>query len=833
MDCYAFHPYRVYNCAPFSVVTPTSDTQGVTQERTMLPPRSEKKRLVSRPLSPTHKRHKPAQSTQQTQPSVGVNTRLLSGKQDSRDVSPKLQPSQFNDSTKQREVPSASALTHELVIRSRPLVAELDYKAGEARSTSLRPRLPYQTRVSEKLATCGLTSNAEEKKPTRAVNVRAANDSTKPPYSPAQRTQWYWASEMPAVRDHILKARKERAKAARTKAVKKAKMPTSPSSLWPAITAPTATPPPESSASISPESSISPSPETSVSPSPPLAPSPLDLGSPDSIGKSPPGLRLVHSRSGNHSLNHHGHLNGGPLATSAFSNARTVSKVPERHGSFDRSSCPSPDPPPQYEGSTHGVLPDPIKTIDPAPTIALCNSSRPESVSTCGVANGDQRKCPTGFSNCLDQTIAKMTIPYLTGTLDRGYDKPHSMNPGTARVTPTLSCKVPVGAGNTSGACPAWNDSNRDNQPGTGVWDAKSEDPLLRYWNEAIWQFQAPEPLIVFTVTVNDATVQDVSVGRDGGGDNPAGEGPNQQQGTSDPRHMPEEPTAHVQGTSNDGLNQQQGTSDPRNVPEGSAAHVQRTSNDSEHLESFPDITESLLQYHGSTTVAGAGSAGGPRSRRATTLSSDDGCCCCLPCFRGRRIRSHVTTRGGPIALDELQVEAGSTAPAPQSDYRPVGYAQDDQTEELLNIERSLAILNNQSAHNRALRASDNDRARRSENSQTLRNDTADTTGESSTGTSTAPTAASPHQQQVDPKMTTSDNVSSDAPGEASAKSRRGSDQAVSSSVHESNESKIFRWSTRELQEAHDAQEAEKDERQAEQRKSEDIAEVVGAGHTA
>ncbi|KAI4118036.1 MAG: hypothetical protein LQ345_001836 [Seirophora villosa] len=666
---------------------------------------------------------------------------------------------------------------------------------------------------------------------------------------------------MPAVRDHILRTRKERAKAARTKAVKKAKTPTSPSSLWPAVTAPIATPPAESSASISHESSISPSPETSVSPSPPLAPSPLDLGSPDSIGKSPSGLRLVHSRTGSHSLNDHGHLDGGSLPKSAFSNARTASKFPERHGSFDRSSCPSPDPPPQYERSTHGVLPDPIKTTDPAPTITLCNSSGPESISTCGVANGDQIKCPTAFSNYPDQTIAKMTIPYLTGALDRGYDKPHSMSPGTARGTPIISCKVQVGPGNTSGACPGRNDSNRDNQPGTGVWDAKSEDPLLRYWNEAIWQFQAPEPLIVFTVTIDGAAVQDVSVNRDGGVDNRAGEGPNQQQGTSDPRNMPGEPTAHEQGTSNDGLNQQQGTSDPRNmpgeptahgqgtsndglnqqqgtsdprnVPEESAAHVQRTSNDSDRMESFPDLTQSLLQYHGSTTAAVAGSMGGPRSRRATTVSSDDGCCCCLPCFRGRRIRSHATTRGGPIPLDGLQVDAGSTAPAPQSDFRPVGYAQDDQTDELLSIERALAILDSQSAHSGAPRASDDDRASRSENSQTLRNETADTTGESSTGNSTAPTATSPHQQQVDSKMTNSDNVSSDAPGEASGKSHRGSSQAVSSSVQKPDESKNLRWSTRELQEMHEAQEAEKDEGQAEQRKSEDIAEVVGAGHTA
>ncbi|KAI4192699.1 MAG: hypothetical protein LQ348_003070 [Seirophora lacunosa] len=296
---------------------------------------------------------------------------------------------------------------------------------------------------------------------------------------------------------------------------------------------------------------------------------------------------------------------------------------------------------------------------------------------------------------------------------------------------------------------------------------------------------------------------------------------------------MPGEPTAHEQGASNDGLNQQQGTSDPRNAPEESAAHVQRTSNDSEHMESFPDLTQSLLQYHGSSTAAVAGSTGGPRSRRATTVSSDDGCCCCLPCFRGRRIRSHATRRGGPIALDGLQVEAGSTAPAPQSDFRPVGYAQDDQTDELLSIERALAILDSQSAHSQAPRASDDDGARRSENSQTLRNETADTTGESSTGNSTAPTAASPHQQQVDSKMTNSDYVSSDAPGEASAKSRRGSSQVVSSNVHESDESKTLRWSTRELQEAHEAQEAEKDDGQAEQRKSEDIAEVVGAGHTA
>lgn len=795
----------------------------------MLPPRSEKKRLVSRPLSPTHKRHKPAQSTQHTQPSLGVNTRLSSGKQDSRDVSPNLQSPQFNDSTKQGEVLNASALTHELVIRSRPLVAEVDYKAGEA---SFRPRFPCRSPVSEKLTACDHLSNAEEQKPRRAHNVKAANDSTKPPYPRAQRIQWYWASEMPAVRDHILRARKERAKAARTKAVKKTKTPTSPSSLWPAVTAPIATPLAESSASISQESSISPSPETSVSPSPPLAPSPLDLGSPDSIGKSPSGLRLVHSRTGSHSLNDHGHLDGGSLPKSAFSNARTASKFPERHGSFDRSSCPSPDPPPQYERSTHGVLPDPIKTTDRAPTITLSNSSGPESISACGVANGDHRECPTAFSNCLDQTIAKTTIPYLTGALDRGDDKPHSMNPGTARVTPIISCKVQVGPGNTSGASAGRNDSNRDNQPGTGVWHAKSEDPLLRYWNEAIWQYQAPEPLIVFTVTIDGATVQDVSVNRDGG-DNPTGEGSNQQQGTSDPRNMPGEPTAHEQGASNDGLNQQQGTSDPRNAPEESAAHVQRTSNDSEHMESFPDLTQSLLQYHGSSTAAVAGSTGGPRSRRATTVSSDDGCCCCLPCFRGRRIRSHATRRGGPIALDGLQVEAGSTAPAPQSDFRPVGYAQDDQTDELLSIERALAILDSQSAHSQAPRASDDDGARRSENSQTLRNETADTTGESSTGNSTAPTAASPHQQQVDSKMTNSDYVSSDAPGEASAKSRRGSSQVVSSNVHESDESKTLRWSTRELQEAHEAQEAEKDDGQAEQRKSEDIAEVVGAGHTA
>lgn len=169
---------RISSLSSLQLCTPTSDTQGVTPERTMLPPRSEKKRLVSRPLSPTHKRHKPAQSAQHTQPSLGVNTRLSSGNQDSRDVSPNLQPSQFNDSTKQGQVLNASALTHELVIRSRPLVAEVDYRAGEA---SFRPRFPYRSPVSEKLTACGHLSNAEEQKPRRADDVKAANDSTKPP----------------------------------------------------------------------------------------------------------------------------------------------------------------------------------------------------------------------------------------------------------------------------------------------------------------------------------------------------------------------------------------------------------------------------------------------------------------------------------------------------------------------------------------------------------------------------------------------------------------------------------------------------------------------------
>ncbi|KAL8647472.1 MAG: hypothetical protein Q9210_005542 [Variospora velana] len=497
--------------------------------RTMLPPRSEKKRLVSRPLSPTHKRHKLAQYTQQTQASSRLNTLLLSPKQTLKDVSPHLQFSQFDDISKQRKAPHASALTHKLEIRSRPLRPEVDYKAVEARNTDSRPSLPHQSPVSDTPVHHDHVSNTLEENQPRADSFKAANASTKARLPRAQRTHWFWPSEMPAIRDHILRARKERAKAARTKPVKRARTPTSPWSFPPALTAQT----------------VLPSPESSVSPSLSCAPSPLDLGSPDSIDEFPLNLRTVRVRTGERPMTDQDSPDHNLVTTSASSRARTVPKLSVRRGSFDRSSCPSPDPPPRYEESNHKGLPSSTKTTDPAPTTTSCNGSISESVSTCEVTNGNQEKCPTGFRNGLDQTKAKMTTPHLPRVLNRGYDRPHPTSLGAGRNAPILSCKVQVHSGNPFGACSAWDGCYYGNQHCTGAWNAKSKDPLLHYWNEAYGQFQAPEPLIVFTVTMNDATMPVISVDRDGEVNNAGAESSKQQRETSNPRSVPEKATAH------------------------------------------------------------------------------------------------------------------------------------------------------------------------------------------------------------------------------------------------------------------------------------------------
>ncbi|KAL8982967.1 MAG: hypothetical protein Q9177_005117 [Variospora cf. flavescens] len=556
--------------------------------RTMLPPRAEKKRLVSRPLSPTHKRHKLAQYAQQTQASSRLNTLLLSPKQTLEDISPDLQFSQSDDSTKRRKVPHASALTHKLEIRSRPLRPEVDYKALEARNTNSRPLLPHKSPVSDAPVHHHHMSNALEEKQPRADSSKAANASTKAGLLQAQSTHWFWASEMPAIRDHILRARKERAKAARTKPVQTAGTPTSPSLFRPALTAQT----------------VLPSPELSVSPSLPCAPSPLDLGSPDSIDEFQMNLRSVRVRTGERPMTDQDHLDHSLVTTSASPKARTVRKFSVQRGSFDRSSCPSPDPPPRYEESNQKGLRSSTKTTDPAPTTTSCNGSISESVSTCKDTNGNQEKCPTGFRNDPDQTKAKMTMPHLPRALNRVNDRPHSTSLGAGRNAPILSCEVQVRSRNPSGACSAWNGCYRGHQHCTGAWDAKSKHPLLHSWNEAYGQFQAPEPLIVFSVTMNDATMPVISVNRDGEVNNAGAETSNQQRETSNPRNVSEEPTAHVQRASDDGLNSLQGTSDPRNISEEPNAQVPAPSRDGEPMEPFPNITESLLRYSESTTNA-------------------------------------------------------------------------------------------------------------------------------------------------------------------------------------------------------------------------------------
>ncbi|KAL9018299.1 MAG: hypothetical protein Q9185_004402 [Variospora sp. 1 TL-2023] len=548
---------------------------------------------------------------------------------------------------------------------------------------------------------------------------------------------------MPAIRDHILRARKERAKAARTKPVQTAGTPTSPSSFRPAITAQT----------------VLPSPELSVSPSLPSAPSPLDLGSPDSIDEFQMNLRSVGVRTGERPMTDQDHLDHSLVTTSASPKARTVPKFSVQRGSFDRSSCPSPDPPPRYEESSHKGLRSSTKTTDPAPTTTSCNGSISESLSTCKDADSNQEKCPTGFRNDLDQTNAKMIMPHLPRALNRVYDRPHSTSLGAGRNAPILSCEVRVRSGNPSGACSAWDGCYRGHQHCTGAWDAKSKHPLLHSWNEAYGQCQAPEPLIVFSVTMNDATTPVISVNRDGEVNNAGAETSNQQRETSSPRNVPEEPTAYVQRASDDGLNSLQGTSDPRNISEEPNAQVPAPSRDGESMEPFPNMTESLLQYSESTTNAVASPSRGSRGRRTTTVSSDDGDCCCLPCFRRRRQRRHVITQGGPIALVERQVESRPTTPAPQSDFQPVGYTQEDQTEKPSyegSTELSVGLPQPRS----------------------VRNKTANTTGESSrtsTGASTAPTEVSPHQQQIDQKSRNWDKGSPNTRGGASGTSHSGS----------------------------------------------------------
>ncbi|KAI4128747.1 MAG: hypothetical protein LQ338_002590, partial [Usnochroma carphineum] len=578
-----------------------------------------KKRLASRALSPTHKRRKSVrsiydQNATDTQPSapqffrrgtIAENVSELhcpevpelaptkdSLRNDYENASsvvrqadaPYAPPSnaeslprpqdleslQAKSSTTGRGVCRPSSQTHDIVTRTRPLPADADTRAVNAQNNT---RIQARSRSSHRYSASDMSAIRDRVLRVREKRTRAAKDHKAtitriepPPETRSRITHRFLASETLAIRDNVLKAREKRTRATRKRGIKKGKRPAAKS-----VSAA------RKAARLNNWLDISPSTESSVLSNSSSAPSPLDLGSPVSDKDVPSKLSLrapctTRVSSDGFPAGQTRRIDGNQTVSPPrkLANERVFSGDSEQHGPFERSGCPSPTPSLLCEKCIYGSYPCSDICTEPALHTTGPNGSLLKFMPAYKAVNGNQRVVHPWNNGRCGQQKSKMTEPCTLGAPDPWYNEPSATDLDVSEdISLEKSLEAPVSSARL-----------KDDECGPNSYIAgvtRLTIPLLDYWRHDSLQFEAPAPLMVYTlITEGMAATQDTQVDED------------VDMGTRDARSQ----SGH------------DGTSEPRITPQGTVSQIQGPSNDNQWLERFPDLSEDDLRYSHSTTNA-------------------------------------------------------------------------------------------------------------------------------------------------------------------------------------------------------------------------------------
>lgn len=593
-----------------------------------MPPSPDKKRIVSRPLSPTHKRRKSApsiyeQDGRDTQPSAAQNLcwgKITNSVFNVHDLDlPELTPaadvprngdenassvsrqtdasyprapsakislftqalprtqglhllSQADDSTHARAIPQSNLSTLNEVLQSRPLRPDMDYKGVHPCN---QPRYQIGSQFFRRFGAIetsrtedhALKARERKARTVEAYKVADAPIKSSPHMQPPPHTKPRNAHRFLASETLAIgdHVLKTRKKRARVARQEALRRTKRPQARYIS--------PPKKAASVVASPAVSISLESSSSLSPLFAPSPLDLGSPASDLKFPLSLRSPRVRpefTSDHSqIDSNRYLNGNPITFSARKSPleRVVSDSSEQHGPFKRSGCPSPSPSLQISQTISGANADLNKSLYSITT----NTASPRSPWSGNSSVGRQPKIVSENSTLR--------------TLDEGKGELRAMH-GDASKDLVLKdvFEAPMSSSSMSSSCSVMSRYGSDNKFASNAYKVRvteSTAPFLDIWTQGYPPFAALEPIIVFPFMIRGMPMQATKVNGDGDRDNTT-------TGSWTENEVP-------LSNNNDAL-------EPKNMSPVTVIYAPVTLNDDGPLEPFPDIAECDLHWSGNMT---------------------------------------------------------------------------------------------------------------------------------------------------------------------------------------------------------------------------------------